>query len=80
MRNAKSSPMFKKVAEVLIDHISCNLKENKFAEGFKKFYLHEKRSNWYHTSTKRPGVSSDSNTLENHNNTGKIERMFIATH
>jgi len=49
------------------------LKEKKFAEGFKKFYLHEKRMNWRHTSTKRPGVPSDSNTLESHNNTGKAE-------
>ena len=78
MRNSKSLAMFKIITAVLLSHIIHNLKERKFADGFKKFYLHEKRSNWYYSISKKGGVSSDSSTLENYNNTGEIAYEFYS--
>ena len=77
MRNAKSLEMFKIITSILINHIIHNLKEKKIAESFAKFYLHEKRLNWYYSSSKMPGVSSDSNALENYNNTGELLQRII---
>ena len=77
MRSAKSLAMFKIITLVLSYHIIHNLKEKNWGESLAKFYLHEKKLNCHCSSSKKPGVSSDSNTLESRKNMGKLALFVI---
>ena len=77
MRNTKSSAIFNIITLILNNHSINSLKEKKFAEVFAKFCLHEKRMDWHCSSSKMLGISSDGNTLENHNNTGQLAQCTI---